>query len=530
MFRVLLADDEQTTLNLLESLIHWEELELLFLGDAQNGNDLCEKVEELCPHIVLIDMNMPGIHGAELIEYLTRLTICPKIIVVSGYDDFSYTKAAIDSRVTGYLLKPVDETELNAALRKAVQELLSEQHLRQKSILASISERNFQNYLSEQSFWEHLEHGNFTPTCIIPFLPKGQDHIDFFQICIFRIPNLKEITMQTFQGASSLSLFAIKNILDEIFSDYGICYCNNQSKDILLLITKKITPAILKKKLEYAHITLYKDFLMQAFVGISQAESDYTQLQQQYTSATYAADNMNLFTETHTSFYQNTVALDAKHSSIYEELLDNAYQKSISLFLQTATNIFRTPQKYNINTISDILQLLDYIYKQVLCHPEISKNSELQTIFLNFYHEVHSPFSISSILSEWTLISTRISDTLCNDIQIGKKIKRYIDAHYQQAISISELAEKYHLSRQHLYRLFKAETGLSPYSYILNKKIEKSKILLLNPEIKLSEIATLLNFTDESHFSHAFKKITSFSPKQYRSIFSEYTEKDEFNT
>lgn len=519
MFHVILADDEQSTLQLLESLIHWDELGLLLLGDARNGNDLCEKVDTLLPHIVLIDMNMPGIHGAELIEHLTKLKHGPKIIVISGYDDFTYTKAAINSKITGYLLKPVDEEELNETLQKAINELQAEQLVQQKNLQASISARKFQNVLNEQAFWEHLENNTFTQSSIMPFLPENLSQLQaFFQICAFRFLNLKEIITNIFQGSGSLMLFTIKNILDEIFSQYGICYYNSQTKDILLLLTRTISPTALRQKLEYACDILYKNLALKAFIGVGQPGSDCTQLRQQYANALYAVDNMPLFTRTYVSFFDGAAPFSSSHTPLYEELINNSLEKSTSLFFDTVTKIFQTPQKYNITTITAFLQLWDFVYK---CCLSISEKNELRTELVNCYHKVRNPFSISSILPEWTFLSSYLYDTLNDDVQLGKKIKRYIDAHYQQKISISELADRFHLSRQHLFRLFKNETGASPYTYILDKKIEKSKVLLLNPEIQVSEIAILLGFTDESHFCHAFKKAVNLSPRQYRETFSD---------
>ena len=51
---------------------------------------------------------------------------------------------------------------------------------------------------------------------------------------------------------------------------------------------------------------------------------------------------------------------------------------------------------------------------------------------------------------------------------------------------------------------------------LLERKVEKAKILLMNPDMKVSEIADLLDFSDESHFSKVFKRLTGISPKQYR--------------
>lgn len=70
------------------------------------------------PNIVITDMKMPGINGADLIKHISTGYPDTKIIIISGFDDFQYMKQAINSRVIDYILKPIDEKDLNEALKK----------------------------------------------------------------------------------------------------------------------------------------------------------------------------------------------------------------------------------------------------------------------------------------------------------------------------------------------------------------------------------------------------------------------------
>ena len=501
MFHVILADDERETLNLLESLIHWEELNLFLLGEAENGNDLCDKVDILSPHIVLIDMNMPGIHGAELIEHLTQIEHGPKVIVISGYDDFSYTKAAINSKITGYLLKPVDEDELNDTLQKAINELRSEQIAQQQKMQVAISVHKSQNILQAQSFWEHIENDTFSLSSLSEFLPPSfSGPLSFFQVCAFRFINLKDICSQIFKGSSSLLLYGIKNIVEEFFSDYGICYCNNQTKEFLLLLVRKIDSANLSVLLEQACHALLKSLSIQTYIGVSSHHTNCENISLQYSNALYAVDNMNLFTSSHVAYYSNILYASSSPKGLYDDLLKSAFLKGPIFFTRVVIGIYQEPQKY----------------KLCLDIPLVSEKREVRAALEKCHRDMQQQFVTSNIIVKWSAFSTLFTDGNDDDSQLGKKIKRYIDNHYQQNLSVIDLAAKYHLSRQHLFRIFKEETGKSPHSYILDKKIEKSKALLLNPEIKIIEIVNLLGFTDESHFSRVFKKATGISPSQYR--------------
>ncbi len=119
MYRVIIADDENKIRVGLKALIHWEQLQLQLIGECVNGNELKDVLKTLCVDIILTDMQMPGLCGDELLRYLKEQYPYISVIVISGYDDFKYTKQAIVSNAVNYILKPVDEDELNDALKMA---------------------------------------------------------------------------------------------------------------------------------------------------------------------------------------------------------------------------------------------------------------------------------------------------------------------------------------------------------------------------------------------------------------------------
>jgi AraC family transcriptional regulator len=83
-------------------------------------------------------------------------------------------------------------------------------------------------------------------------------------------------------------------------------------------------------------------------------------------------------------------------------------------------------------------------------------------------------------------------------------------------IGLVDLANLVHLSAYHFGRLFKQTIGLSPYQFILQMKIEYAKKLIMENAGPLGEIAYQLNFSDQAHFSNAFRKATGISPREYQ--------------
>src|SRR5262249_61294164 len=75
-------------------------------------------------------------------------------------------------------------------------------------------------------------------------------------------------------------------------------------------------------------------------------------------------------------------------------------------------------------------------------------------------------------------------------------------------ISLAEIAANVGISPYHFARLFKQSTGLAPHQYVLAQRIELAKTLLSEPRLPLAEIAGRLGFSDQSHFTAVFRRLT----------------------
>lgn len=94
--------------------------------------------------------------------------------------------------------------------------------------------------------------------------------------------------------------------------------------------------------------------------------------------------------------------------------------------------------------------------------------------------------------------------------------KNYCDRNIYKKIFLKDIAKCIGISISQLNRLFRQEFGITVYSYILNNKINIAKSLLSGTSMSVTEIAFLLNFTDEHYFSNIFKKKTGLTPTQWR--------------
>ena len=113
MYRVLIVDDEPYFSEGLKNLIKWEEFGLEVYSVAYDGEEALKIIENVRIHVLITDIKMPKMHGIQLIDYIRSKKLDIRCIVLSGYDDFKYVKAAAVLGIENYFLKPINEEELS---------------------------------------------------------------------------------------------------------------------------------------------------------------------------------------------------------------------------------------------------------------------------------------------------------------------------------------------------------------------------------------------------------------------------------
>lgn len=99
-------------------------------------------------------------------------------------------------------------------------------------------------------------------------------------------------------------------------------------------------------------------------------------------------------------------------------------------------------------------------------------------------------------------------------------IIRYIDNHYMEQVSQSEMAKRIHMSTSYFSKLFKMHTGLNFVDYLTEKRMELAKDLLRTTSLKTYEVASEVGFVESRYFSQLFKKHVNCTPVEYRKKFS----------
>lgn len=115
-YRAVIIDDEEDSRSNTRNMIQNYCTEIEIVGEADNGPDGKNKIQELKPHVVFLDINMPGMNGFQMLEGIYNRDFC--VIFLTAYSEHGIT--AVKAGATDYLLKPLMLSELQSAIRKVV--------------------------------------------------------------------------------------------------------------------------------------------------------------------------------------------------------------------------------------------------------------------------------------------------------------------------------------------------------------------------------------------------------------------------
>lgn len=128
MLKVFLVEDEIVVREGIKNSIDWEKNDLIFCGEASDGELAYPMIQKVKPDIVITDIRMPFMDGLELARLLKKEMPWIRIIILSGYEEFEYAKEAINIGITQYLLKPISKAELTKCLITIRDNIITEQN------------------------------------------------------------------------------------------------------------------------------------------------------------------------------------------------------------------------------------------------------------------------------------------------------------------------------------------------------------------------------------------------------------------
>ncbi len=189
----------------------------------------------------------------------------------------------------------------------------------------------------------------------------------------------------------------------------------------------------------------------------------------------------------------------AKHYDVNDDIFEPSKitDESISL-----------PHFVQVSPHSDIRQLFEDIYQAYLSEDYFNM-VEMKASVLKILHTV---FTFAKYPQQSRLSPSRLH------MQRIDLLTEYIDSHIDHAFTMRELAGVCLLSEGFLCRLFKQIMGTTPFSYINNCKIRRSRQLLIETDLPIKDICMQCGFENESYFYKVFKEKMNISPNEYRKL------------
>lgn len=244
MWKLLIADDEPKIRRGLRKALDWESLGIEIIGDAEDGELALEMAIEKKPDIMLVDICMPFLNGLDLIGKLNAVVKNCIIIIITGHDEFSYAQRALKLGVFDYLLKPVMKKDLFNIIKK-VENKLEEEKSNEQYLLWKSNQLDENEHIIKEKFLNKLINGELSQEEIN--IQSEFLKIKFSESCgIFILKIMKEININDISKKwdNKLLIFAIKNIVKELFSDFNTCFVFNEEKGNNIIIITNINNTI----------------------------------------------------------------------------------------------------------------------------------------------------------------------------------------------------------------------------------------------------------------------------------------------
>ncbi|ROR30387.1 two-component system response regulator YesN [Mobilisporobacter senegalensis] len=509
--KVLVIDDEPNIREGLKTLIDWERLQCILVGEAENGEEGLEKILLLHPDLVIVDIKMPEIDGIELIERLTRKEIETEFIVLSGYQDFGYAKRAMECGVNHYILKPIDEDllehkvidiytvwknkKMNELALKRQCQLSKEQMIK----YIALGHEDVESYMTDMNYeelnrWYELD---------LPW---------------------KFYTILLLDGICGLD-FKERHLIKKALAQLGDYRLSFESEGLIGILVKNKNYSNNYGSLFFLRERINKLIRKEVLIAVGITVDSLDEVGQSFAFAKYLIDRRFLYedqnilhkqmTLKHNNAEQNTSYAENGEMKLYQAVCTNQQDEVNDLlegmrgYMETSGWDSERIKAFYLNVYVGVMTSL--VEHQ---HGLLEREFLNPKVFEEFYHQSNL-FKLHGFIKFQFLTICEYIDEMKPQNTLGKVID-YIEHHYKEDLKIETLSKIFHYSSNYLGKQFKKETGKSFNSFLDDLRIKEAEKLLGNSKLKIYEIAQITGFHDPDYFAAKFKKHMGISPKEYR--------------
>lgn len=508
--KVLLVDDEPIISIGIRSLLDWDRMNIELLTNARNGVEALDVIEKENPDIVMTDIKMPLMDGLELAEESKkRFGEFPLFIFLTNYDEFGYVRNALKLQAVDYLIKfEINEESLTHTLENAIS-LLEDRHKLldgSPSLVESVDSSSQKNIFQRSLLTLFANKTSFENTLHNLNLKLSYE--------TYRVVFLKLKSFNSVEGLDKdISSHAL-SLLDENFEDYTIhhtVFNLDSDRHILVFFSDEQEGfSQLDQALEVLKKNLKIYLNVEAKIHQGQDVSNPFDLYISYRSAQLGAEkidiNKDFFCQNHSEryrYYQSLIQLDKVGlTSQTQDILNRLESKTLP----------PNEASYICQNIAHIILLFLPQGKEFLtqCFEE-SKRS---------YKDVYDIEDVTDAMNWLLHVHEGFMKTLETEDQKKQEIeqiKDYILKNLDQNLNLTDVAELFHFNPNYFSQYFSKHVGQGFVDYLTQARIDLAKSLLVEKDLKISEVALRCGFDSAEYFSRVFKKNVGLSPSQYAS-------------
>lgn len=528
---LLIAEDEIRILNSLAHNIPWESHGIEVVGLAGNGREALEIAERRMPDIVLLDVEMPEMDGLTLAEVLLERAPQTGVIILSGHDDFQYAQRAIGFGAANYLLKPAGEEEILRSvlgLADTMRRRLSEKHglaeLKRKwsSRLPQLQEDFLRGLMTTRySSWELAKHGSELNLEL-----PGDRH---YAVAVCDMDPLPEGETRFGPGDLPLLRFSLLGIAKEfmppgegrVFGDANgtaVAVFPGRAGETEGELTTRVNARISKLL-----GTVRECLKLTASAGMGTA-CPLPDISLSYRQACMALRER--------AAYGNEIAIPYLEVNRSERnvLPDSGFEKQLEIAICTGEGgqALEQVEAYARVALADA-DSSGLVYEHLLylsgafTRIMLSQGWPMKKVLGPDYAYFLSLETLVSKgqIAEWARrVTARMAahaeeERGNSSNRLVKSLRELVDAGLEGDLSLHALAESLYVNSSYLSRLFKRETGESFSGYVLARRMERAKELLLEGA-KVYDAALATGYRDISYFAKVFRKYWGIAPSELK--------------
>lgn len=528
MYSVFLVEDEIVIRDGLKVSFPWEQYGFAYVGDAADGEVALPLIRQSKPDVLITDIRMPFMDGISLSKMIKKELPNTRIIIISGFDDFSYAQEAISIGVDNYILKPITKDKLGEVMTDAKNKLDKENERDQYLEQFKAESQEYEQF-ARVRFFNQLVSGTMSVSEVYEKSEELGLSLDTTHY------NLVLLDFKPMTGVATAPVYSkhMARLSDQLMQYLKCCpeyIVFHWSMDTYAIIVKGDESTIhaytenLIDNIE-RRCMVYDDeihwYLSES--GVITRFSEFAKACQQANkrlSCRYMNPEGHVFTD------QDIEAMKAygedSATTIDQRLvmlfLENAEESEIEGFLDNIVNI-QTKKALNSSIFCKYFAMTMYMcvcdyLKKLGAEPDKTLGADIRTKL-----EAVTCDSILPLVSQMfaAAISKRKNEVgEQSRTQLSAAIK-YVDEHYcESTLSLNEVAKEVNISPSYLSAMFSRENKTTFVEYITSKRMEHAKDMLLNTKEKAQTISEKVGYKDPHYFSYIFKKTYGLSPKEYR--------------